>query len=345
MAAYHEGQSDPLSYLRDELRAQGDHRLNGAARDQDAPDAPTGAPETEPQRHPADDDQLSADDKFPEVAGVLLGRVGWRYRSELGPLLIAAVTMLTAAVLHATHPVWPGIILAVTAGKSAGAGGFSGTARPDLSRRAHCTRSRRHCGGWHLAGRVHRGRAAPRSPFPQLLVIVGSVLALPWWVHRRRRARVRVDRKLESPWPEDRSVGRTGRVTGPGRPGGRVGLAGSRRRWRAARPSPTCWPGCPRSNLRWAPFRGAARVFPTPDNRAHRFELRVLEIDPHADAIPWPGPVRGHHRRAHGPRPVRGCHPGPRPAAASACAHRRHCHRIGQERRHQRRDGQPIGLP
>jgi len=36
--------------------------------------------------------------------------------------------------------------------------------------------------------------------------------------------------------------------------------------------------------------REAARVYPTPDNRAHRFELRVLEVDPHADAIPWPGP-------------------------------------------------------
>jgi FtsK/SpoIIIE family len=31
-------------------------------------------------------------------------------------------------------------------------------------------------------------------------------------------------------------------------------------------------------------------VYPTPDNLAHRFELRVLDKDPHADAIPWPGP-------------------------------------------------------
>lgn len=37
-------------------------------------------------------------------------------------------------------------------------------------------------------------------------------------------------------------------------------------------------------------IRGATRAYPTPDNRAHRFELRVLEIDPHADAIPWPSP-------------------------------------------------------
>jgi hypothetical protein len=37
-------------------------------------------------------------------------------------------------------------------------------------------------------------------------------------------------------------------------------------------------------------FRGAVRVYPTPDDLANRFELRVLDSDPHADAIPWPGP-------------------------------------------------------
>jgi antitoxin (DNA-binding transcriptional repressor) of toxin-antitoxin stability system len=37
-------------------------------------------------------------------------------------------------------------------------------------------------------------------------------------------------------------------------------------------------------------FRGAARVSPTPDGLANRFELRVLDKDPHADAITWPGP-------------------------------------------------------
>ena len=37
-------------------------------------------------------------------------------------------------------------------------------------------------------------------------------------------------------------------------------------------------------------FRGAVRVYPTPDDLANRYELRVLDMDPHADAIPWPGP-------------------------------------------------------
>ena len=37
-------------------------------------------------------------------------------------------------------------------------------------------------------------------------------------------------------------------------------------------------------------FRGAVRVYPTPDDLAHRCEIRVLDVDPHAGAIPWPGP-------------------------------------------------------
>jgi hypothetical protein len=36
--------------------------------------------------------------------------------------------------------------------------------------------------------------------------------------------------------------------------------------------------------------RGAVRVYPTPDDLANRCELRVLDRDPHADAIGWPGP-------------------------------------------------------
>jgi S-DNA-T family DNA segregation ATPase FtsK/SpoIIIE len=36
--------------------------------------------------------------------------------------------------------------------------------------------------------------------------------------------------------------------------------------------------------------RGVVRVYPTADDLANRCELRVLDIDPHANAIPWRGP-------------------------------------------------------
>jgi len=37
-------------------------------------------------------------------------------------------------------------------------------------------------------------------------------------------------------------------------------------------------------------FRNAVRVYPTPDDLANRCEIRVLDMDPHAGSIPWPGP-------------------------------------------------------
>jgi S-DNA-T family DNA segregation ATPase FtsK/SpoIIIE len=36
--------------------------------------------------------------------------------------------------------------------------------------------------------------------------------------------------------------------------------------------------------------RNAIRVYPTPDDLANRCELRVLDHDPDADAVPWRGP-------------------------------------------------------
>lgn len=229
---------------------------------------------------------LSADDKFPEVATVMTARWAWRYRSELGPLLIAAVTMLTAAVLHATHPVWPGIILAVTLATSGGLTAFGKRlGLPSLAERLYAVTVTAADGTWLTVATA----AGPlRSPFPQLLVIGTGVLAIPWWVSHRRRARVRVERKLES-WPEIAQS---------------VGLAGSRVMsavvdvwgWRAriglarGQTIADVLAKLPAIESALGTVRGAARALPTPDNRAHRFELRVLEIDPHADAIPWPGP-------------------------------------------------------
>lgn len=111
---------------------------------------------------------------------------------------------------------------------------------------------------------------------------------VPWWAHRRRRARVRLERKL-SAWPE---IARA------------VGLAGSqvmsavadtwgwRVRFRLARGQTIddVRAKLPAIESGLGVFCGAARVYPTPDDLAHRFELRVLDTDPHADAISWPGP-------------------------------------------------------
>src|ERR1019366_4083180 len=39
------------------------------------------------------------------------------------------------------------------------------------------------------------------SPLPQALAIGAVILSVPWWAHRRRRARVRVEHKLQA-WPD-----------------------------------------------------------------------------------------------------------------------------------------------
>jgi S-DNA-T family DNA segregation ATPase FtsK/SpoIIIE len=114
------------------------------------------------------------------------------------------------------------------------------------------------------------------------------VLAVPWWAHRRRRARAKVERTLAA-WPQIAEA---------------VGLAGSRVMsavidvwgWRArfglarGQTLTDVQAKIPAIESALGTRRGAVRVYPTPEDLANRVELRVLNIDPHADAIAWPGP-------------------------------------------------------
>jgi S-DNA-T family DNA segregation ATPase FtsK/SpoIIIE len=121
-----------------------------------------------------------------------------------------------------------------------------------------------------------------------LLGLGAVILAVPWWAHRRRRAKVRVERQLAA-WPDiAQAVGLAGSQV----MSATVDLWGWRARLRLARgqtiadvttriPAIESGPGT---------HRGAVRIHPTPDDLANRCELRVLSTDPHADAITWPGP-------------------------------------------------------
>ena len=111
---------------------------------------------------------------------------------------------------------------------------------------------------------------------------------MPWWAHARRRARVRVERKLEA-WPEiAQAVGLAGSQV----MSAVVDVWGWRARFRLARGQTITdvIAKIPALESGLGTFRGAVRVYPTPDDLANRCELRVLDMDPHADAIPWPGP-------------------------------------------------------
>jgi hypothetical protein len=229
---------------------------------------------------------LNPGDGLPETAAVVLTRWAWRYRSELAPLTTAASLWLAASLLHVFRPHWwpyPAALAAAGAGCLIAAGRHLGL--PTRAERLYAAITTAAAGAWLTVAIV----LAPwRGLLPLLLLIGGLVLAVPWWAHRRRRARVRVERTLVV-WPEIAEA---------------VGLAGSRVLsavvdvwgWRArfalarGQTIADVIAKLPAIESALGVFRGAVRAVPTPDDLANRFELRVLDRDPHTDAIIWPGP-------------------------------------------------------
>jgi hypothetical protein len=224
--------------------------------------------------------------QIPAPAGVVLARMAWRYRSELAPAAVTAALAGAGAWCHATHP---GAGVPILAGNLAAASAIVAFgARAGLARLAE----RAYAGAVVLIGGAWLALAAALGPFtrplPLSLAIGSLVLSVPWWAHRRRRARVRVDRTLAA-WPDiARSVGLAGSAV----MSATVDVWGWRARFRLARGQTITdvIARIPALESGLGTFRGAVRVYPTPDDRANRFELRVLDSDPHADAIPWPGP-------------------------------------------------------
>ena len=228
---------------------------------------------------------INSSDRLPDLVIVTICRWLWRYRSEVAPFTIAVVTALAAWMLHATHRHWWPALVAATVAAMLGAA-LAG------SRLGLVTRTERYyavtviasVGGWLATAAVI---GPGREPLPWVLLIGTCLLGVPWWAHRRRRAKVRVERVLAA-WPEIAAA---------------VGLAGSRVMsavvdvwgWRArfglarGQTISDVIAKLPAIESGLGTFRGAARVYPTPDDLANRFELRVLDKDPHADAITWPG--------------------------------------------------------
>ncbi len=229
---------------------------------------------------------MSPGDRLPETAAAVFARWAWRYRSEFAPATTALALWLAAWLLHLFHPRWWPYVVALAAVATLGlatAGRHVG-----LSTRAECFYAATTVaviGGW-LA--ISTAAGPSHSPLPVVLLLGGTILAVPWWAHRRRRAKVRVERVLAA-WPEIAEA---------------VGLAGSRVQsavvdvwgWRArlalarGQTIGDVISRLPAIESGLGTFRGAARVLPTSDDLANRFELRVLSKDPHSDAITWPGP-------------------------------------------------------
>ncbi|MBR7830242.1 hypothetical protein KDK95_28325 [Actinospica sp. MGRD01-02] len=214
-----------------------------------------------------------------------LGRLLYRYRSELAPLTTVLVLAMAGELLHTEHPQWWPYVAgaAVVLAGVVGATGAPFRAE-QRSERVYATAAVFAAGGW-LSAAAKLGPS--RDPLPTLLGLAVLAGGLPWWTHRRRRMRVTVDRTIQA-WPDIAE---------------QVGLAGSRVLsavvdvwgWRARialRGGQTvadvvAHVPAIESGLGTRP--GAVRVEPDPAH-AGRATIRVLATDPHAEAIRWTGP-------------------------------------------------------
>src|SRR6185437_11060909 len=114
-----------------------------------------------------------------------------------------------------------------------------------------------------------------------------AVLGIPWWAHRRRRAKVRVTRTMQA-WP--------GLAENMGLPGSKIASAKADqwgwtgrlilRKGTTAAQAISQLPAI-ESGLGIRP--GTARIIPDPA-RADRAVMRVIEKDPHAEPVPWTPP-------------------------------------------------------
>ena len=197
-------------------------------------------------------------------------------------LPVAGLTLLAVILLGIPHR-----MLRATrrAGHGPGAGPHVGRVR---DRPGHRTRLRR-CGcrgrrrvavGGHRRrpGRPNRCRWWPKSaPWSW---------AIPWWFHRRRRAKARIERTIAA-WPEV--------ADNAGLPGAEiVSVVVDAWGWTARvllRKGITAAQVISRipaleSGLKLRP--GSLRIF-ADGKRADRFVMRVIETDPHAEPATWPG--------------------------------------------------------
>jgi DNA segregation ATPase FtsK/SpoIIIE, S-DNA-T family len=245
-----------------------------------------------------------------ESLGVLIaiGLTRWvyRHRSALIPLWVALGAFVAAAWVHSRHPGWWIPITVGTVIVTAVLGFPYGLLRRYRAGRiiaVTLTRIWRACGidrpaelvylavvaavtgGW-LAAAAGYGPLIRPLRLTALFAMV--ILGIPWWVHRGRRNKVRIERTMDN-WPDH--------AENAGLPGSRIvsavvdtwGWTGhlALQKGTTAAQAIEKIPAI-ESVLGVPP--GTVRV--TPDNtRADRAVMRVIETNPHANPIPWPGPV------------------------------------------------------
>jgi hypothetical protein len=140
-------------------------------------------------------------------------------------------------------------------------------------------------GGW-LAAALASGPLS--EPLPAIGAIATVILAIPWWLHRRRREKVRVEKIIEDDWPR---VAEHIGLVGADIVSAVVDVWGWTARV-ALKKGITTEQAISKisaieSGMGFRP--GSVRIFPD-ESRADRFIMRVIEEDPHSGPVPWQGP-------------------------------------------------------
>jgi S-DNA-T family DNA segregation ATPase FtsK/SpoIIIE len=238
------------------------------------------------------------------MAFAAFARLAYRHRSAFLPFAVAGAAFILAVIIHRHHPgmwvlvavatlaaglvtgiphrlLWAWPTRAITAGIITRIWEACGITRP--AGRAYVTGVVVTGGGW-LAAAPAPGPLT--RPLPAIAGIATVFLGVPWWAHRRRRAKVRIERTVQT-WPDiaenmglpgSRIVSATGNAWGYT---ARVILRKGMTAVQAINQVPAI-----ESGLGTRP--GSVRALPDPA-RADAVIVRVIETDPHAQPVPWPG--------------------------------------------------------
>lgn len=238
------------------------------------------------------------------IAVAAISRMAYRHRSAFLPFIITACVFIAAVILHLDHPdAWvtvaaltgiSGVFLGIphrmlwnTSGRKIRPGflirAWEACGITRVAERVYATVVTVTAGGWLSAGTAI-GPAA--RPLPAIAGIATVILGIPWWAHRRRRQKVRIERTVQA-WP--------GMAESMGLPGSRIASATgdiwgftARLILRKGTTAVQAINQIPAIESGLGTKPGSVRVHPDPA-RADRAVIRVIETDPHANPITWPG--------------------------------------------------------
>jgi len=198
LAAHAAGEADPMWYLRDELDApESPSAASGGRGDQLPPDAPASPPRAA-QRPPAHDGHQHRR-HVPRDPRRRAGTAGVAVPLRARPLGVAAGMVAAAWWLHHTRPHWWPALTVLTGVAAWAVALFGARWRfPTVIERVYAAITI-YAGGIWLSAATAIGPLY--KPLLQALVIGTLILSVPWWAHRRRRAKVALERKLHA-WPD-----------------------------------------------------------------------------------------------------------------------------------------------